>query len=75
MKLFNLPLRELGPMFLEHGILVSGSTLKDVLATHVDDFRKKCGTILVDNQKINMEQFREMDWENEYIFLQVKEPS
>jgi hypothetical protein len=72
MKLFNLPLRELGPMFLEHGILVSGSSLKDILAIHADDFRKSCRSIFVDGQKFDLEQLLKMDWANEYIFLQVK---
>jgi hypothetical protein len=72
MKLFNLPLRELGPMFLERGILVSGNTLNEVLAAHADDFRNGCRSALVDGQNFDLEHLRKMDWENGDIFLQVK---
>jgi hypothetical protein len=71
MKLFNLPLIELGPMFLKRGILVSGNTLHEVLAAHADDFRKGCRSVLVNGQNFDLELVQEMDWENRDIFLQV----
>jgi hypothetical protein len=71
MKLFNLPLIELGPMFLKRGILVSGNTLHEVLAVHADDFRKGCRSVLVNGQNFDLELVQEMDWENRDIFLQV----
>ena len=36
-KLFNLVVKELGPLLLERGILISGSELEDVLAILPDD--------------------------------------
>lgn len=71
MKLFNLPLIELGPMFLKRGILVSGNTLHEVLAAHADDFRKGCRSVLVNGQTFDLDLVQEMDWENRDIFLQV----
>lgn len=72
LKLFNLPLRELGPIFLEHGILVDGNALNNILPAHADDFRKSCRSILVDGKNFDLEQLLKMDWANRYIFLQVK---
>jgi hypothetical protein len=72
MKLFNLPLRELGPMFLERGILVEGGNLKDVLTAHADDFRKGCRSALVGGRYFDPDQLREMDVQPGEIFLQVK---
>lgn len=72
MKLFNLPLRELGPMFLEHGILADGESLKDILTAHADDFRKGCRSFLVNGQNLDLDLVQEIDWENRYIFLQLK---
>jgi len=72
MKLFNLPLIELGPMFLKRGILVSGNTLHEVLAAHADDFRKGCRSVLVNGQNFDLDKLREMDVRPGEIFLQVK---
>ncbi len=71
-KLFNLPLRELGPMFLEHGILVSGNTLHEILKSHADDFRKGLRSALVDGRNFDPDGLREMDWQNKEVFLQIK---
>ena len=72
MKLFNLPLRELGPMFLERGILIDGGNLKDALTAHADDFRKGCRSALVDGGNFDPDQLRELDVQTGEIFLQVK---
>lgn len=71
-KLFNLPLRELGPMFLEHGILVGWSALKEILAAHDDDFRKGCRSVFVDGRNFDLNQLQEVGLKNGEIFLQIK---
>jgi len=72
MKLFNLPLIELGPMFLKRGILVDGGKLKEVLTAHADNFRKGCRSALVNGRNFDPDQLREMDWQNKEVFLQIK---
>lgn len=72
MKLFNLPLIELGPIFLERGILIDGGKLKEVLIAHADDFRKGCRSALVDGRQFEPARLSEMDWGDGDIFLQVK---
>ena len=71
-KLFNMPLQELGPIFLEHGIWVASNKFKDVLKARADDFQKGCSEVLADGRQFEIEQLLEMDWGSENIFLSVK---
>lgn len=72
MKLFNLPLIELGPLFLERGVFVDQGKLKDILTSHAGDFRKECRESNVNDRQFSFDQLLESDWENGDIFLQVK---
>ena len=71
-KLFNMPLQELGPVFLKHGIWVESDKFKDVLKARADDFQRGCGEVLADGRQFEFKQFLEMDWGRGDIFLQVK---
>jgi hypothetical protein len=71
-KLFNMPLQELGPIVLEHGIWVESDKFKDVLKARADDFQRGCGDVLADGRKFEFRQFLEIDWGRGDIFLQVK---
>jgi hypothetical protein len=71
-KLFNMPLQELGPIFLRHGIWVESDKFKDVLKARADDFQSGCGDVLADGRQFEFKQFLEMDWGMGDIFLQVK---
>jgi hypothetical protein len=71
-KLFNMPLQELGPIFLEHGIWVESDKFKDILKARADDFQKGCGEVLANGRQFEFKQFLEMDWGMGDIFLQVK---
>ena len=71
-KLFNLPLQEVGPLFLERGVWIDGNNLKDTLTTRSDDFRKGCQVELANGRQFDPDQLPEMDWGTGEIFLQVK---
>jgi len=71
-KLFNLPLQELGPIFLERGIWINGGTFKNIITIRPDDFRTGCKDVLVDGSRFDPDQLLKMDWGNEDILLQVK---
>jgi hypothetical protein len=71
-KLFNLPLQEVGPLFLERGAWIDGNTLNNILTTRSDDFRKGCRVDLADGRQFDPDQLLEMDWGTGEIFLQVK---
>jgi hypothetical protein len=71
-KLFNMPLQELGPVFLEHGIWVESNKVKDVLKARADDLQRGCREVIADGRKSEFKQLLEMDWGGGDIFLQVK---
>jgi hypothetical protein len=71
-KLFNLPLQELGPFFLEHGIWTDGNILKNIITARPEDFRTGSKKILIDSRQLDPDQLLEMDWGIGEIFLQVK---
>ena len=71
-KLFNLPLQELGPLFLEHGIRIEGNVLKNLIAGRLDSFRVGCREAFVNSRRFDPDQLLEMDWGSGEIFLQVK---
>jgi hypothetical protein len=71
-KLFNLPLQELGPFFLEHGIWIDGNTLANIITARPQDFRTGCKEVLIDSRQSEADQLLKMDWGKGDIFLQVK---
>jgi len=71
-KLFNLPLQELGPLFLEQGIWIDGNIFKNVVTDRLDDFRTGCKEVLLNGRRLEPDQLLKMDWGNGDIFLQVK---
>ncbi len=52
-KLFNLLIEELGPLFLEKGIIIKSSELRDFLAEQSDEFRQGCGLILLNGEALD----------------------
>ncbi len=52
-KLFNLLIEELGPLFLKRGIMLSSSELWDFFAEQGDDFRQGCSLILFNGKALD----------------------
>ncbi len=71
-KLFNMPLQELGPLFLERGIWIDGNTLANIITARPEDFRTGCKKVLVDARELEADRLLKMDCGNGDIFLQVK---
>lgn len=51
-KLFNLLIAELGPLFLKKGIILQSSEVRDFLARQGVDFRQGCKKILLDGKAV-----------------------
>lgn len=62
LKLFNLLVSEMGPLFLERGIWVSGGFIKEFLETHQTDFHTIFEKVLKDGSDIAPEQIAARDW-------------
>ncbi|HUH66446.1 MAG TPA: hypothetical protein VLZ07_08435 [Syntrophales bacterium] len=72
MKLFNMPLQELGPVFLERGVWVRGERLGDILRAHADAFQAGCRSALIDGREITFKDLLNRDWQTEDVLLKVK---
>ena len=59
-KLFNVLLKELGPGFLERGILVPSAELKAFFSKQSDEFWYRCKEIIVDGKPLNTQPT--IDW-------------
>jgi hypothetical protein len=56
-KLFNVLLKELGPVFLEMGILFPSVELKAFFSKQSDEFWHRCVDLAVDGQSVDPENF------------------
>ena len=52
-KLYNLPMLELGPYFMKRGILLRSASLEEFLKTQPDAFWRDCSKILLDGKQID----------------------
>lgn len=52
-KLFNLPMLELGPSFLKRGILLRSAGIEKFLKTQPEAFWRDCRKILLDSEEID----------------------
>lgn len=62
LKLFNLVLRELAPIFLKRGIWVEKAALHHFLAAHAGDIAKNCKEAYLDGHRIAPETVPEINW-------------
>lgn len=70
-KLFNLSLKELGPLFLSQGVLVDGKNLSSFFRIQPRDFWEDCQVAELDGETIKPEKLREITWQEKYVFLRV----
>ena len=71
-KLFNLIVRELGPLFLEQGIWVKGDDFFHIVARNEHALMVGCKNAIKNDNEINPEKLMEMEWEGKQVFLQIK---
>jgi len=70
-KLFNLSLKELGPLFLSQGVLVDGKSLSNFLSIQPRDFWEGCQVAEMEGEPITPEKLGEMTWQERHVFLRV----
>jgi len=71
-KLFNLIVRELGPLFLERGIRVKGEDFFDIVARNENVFMTGCKKAIRNDTDIDPEKLMEVEWRGKQVFLQIK---
>jgi hypothetical protein len=76
LKLFNLLLEELGPGFLEKGILVNSADLTDFLKGQSPDFWRRCKGVSLDDTPIDPESLKDPELLSGHgrVFLTVTGP-
>lgn len=77
LKLFNLVLRELAPIFLKRGIWMEKEVLHDFLASQAGDVWKNCKEAFLDGRQIAPETVPEIRWPevSELICVRVQTTS
>jgi len=71
-KLFNLIVRELGPLFLEQGIRIKGEDFFDIVARNENVFIAGCKKAVKDGNDLEPEKLIEVEWEGKQVLLQIK---
>lgn len=71
LKLFNMIARELGPVFLQKGIIIEGKRFQDFVLRYSEDLKTACTSIHLNDEKADVAGLLEMNWENKQVFLQV----
>jgi len=72
-KLFNLTVREIGPLLLKYGIHLSSGDLQHVLTLFADGFRRGCKNITLNNSSVTLDQLSAMINKSDSVYLQLKE--
>lgn len=71
-KLFNLTIRELGPLFLERGILIDGEDLKDFFKGRLHDLEGGCVAATADGGSIEMAEIPSWNLTAPQVKLQLR---
>lgn len=71
LKLFNMVLKELGPIFLANGVWISSEKFNEFLDRYVNEIKAACSLIQLNGENVDITKFEEMDRKNSEIFLQV----
>ena len=70
-KLFNLILKELGPLFLANGVLMPTEKFQDFLSRHLADLKMACSSVQLNDSHLEAAALEGVQWTDPEIFLQV----
>jgi hypothetical protein len=71
-KLFNVLITKLGPLFLEKGIWLSGAALEELLRNQPDEFWAVCQKVERDGKPLDVKALRGMKWSDELGLLHLR---
>jgi len=72
LKLFNMVAKELGPAFLQKGIIIEGKRFQDLMLRNLEGLKAACNSIHLNDAAIDITRLKEMEWEDREVFLQVR---
>jgi hypothetical protein len=70
-KLFNMILKELGPIFLASGVLIDRDQLQEFLSRNLADVQAACSSVRLNDRRINVVELEDMELTGPEIILQV----
>jgi len=71
LKLFNLVVKDIGPVFLEKGILIKWEKLYKFILRHFEQLNPACKKCSLDGNSIDLKNMLDADNQDELVFLQV----
>jgi len=71
-KLFNLLIQEIGPLFLKRGIYMEGRDLQHLIEENSGALLQGCTEATLDGSKIEPLRLAEMQWPEGMVFLQIE---
>jgi len=71
LKLFNMVAKELGPIFLEKGVIIDGNTFQDFVSENLQDLKAACASIHLNDKKISVSKIKGLKLADREVFLQV----
>jgi hypothetical protein len=74
-KLFNMVLKDLGPVFLEKGVWIGLDSFQEFLSRNLKDLKTMCTSLYLNDRKIEISDLAAMKWKQAELFLQVKTES
>jgi hypothetical protein len=72
LKLFNLVAADIGQLFLEKGVLITGKYLRDLFRSASDKIISGVRSGEVDGVRMSTDQIVNMDWEQTRVFLKLE---
>ena len=70
-KLFNLTVREAGPLLLQHGVWLDASELAELLEIDTDEWQAACQEVRLDEQDVDLAQLPDLVSSDDEVLLQV----
>jgi hypothetical protein len=71
LKLFNMVLKELGPIFLTNGVWIRKEKFNEFLSRYLKEIKAAGSLIHLNDEKIDIDKLEQMNLKNTEIFLQV----
>ena len=71
LKLFNLVVKDLGPVFLQQGVWIKGKRLQEFILQYLEDLMKGCSALKLDGNSLEKSQLSQIDLSNKSVFLRI----
>ncbi|MBW2433031.1 MAG: hypothetical protein JRF36_05485 [Deltaproteobacteria bacterium] len=71
LKFFNMIAKELGPVFLQKGIIIEGQRLQDFVRRNSEELKAAGTSVHLNDAKVDLAALLDMNWENKDILVKV----